>query len=282
MFLSAIVNLWNAVIWEPWHLQNIYNDVDAIVIVESCWCHESEWSGDTSPDGTAALIDRFIAEFDIDKKITFIKAGIVKDMQAARNIAVNNLPHETTHLLIADADEFWLPGALQKVRDVIAAHPVGQVDVKQNVFYFDFSWVRREYFTRIYKYFPRQRCWVISQFLNPDDTVYTFEEVMAFHYAYVHPDWTRVKAAMGRGTEVSRDRYRKWWDIISQFDGTNLDVIEKLNGGTVHLFANGSVQPYDGPHPPILDSHPFRHWKWDNQTREKLKIGAINNYSGLE
>jgi hypothetical protein len=262
MHLTVLMNVWNSALWLPWTLRACYDEVDTIVVTESCWVN-GDWVGDTSPDGTAVIVERFMREADPAGKVRFHQAGRVANQPDGRNSGLALIPAETDWVVLVDSDEFYPAGALTEVRTLMTSTRADCLVVPARVFYFDFTWCRYETFQRGWRWFPGQRFVEIAEMQTPNDVRLDLSGIgwQMFHYAYVSPEWTRLKACIGE--DVTADRYRRWWEsVYSAFDGENLDELYSRNAGGVHVFGGGALERYDGTHPPILDDHPLRHWRW--------------------
>lgn len=281
MKIAALMNVWNAAVWLPHSLRSIYPFVTEIVVSESCWV-PGEWEGTTSPDGTAALVQRFRRQEDPENKVTFVQAGRVINQPAGRNAGVRALSKDLDWVWQVDADEFYTPEQAAFYQERMANVPaeVACLNLPAKCFYFDFSLFKREHFTRLYRYYPGFRCQQIASFSVQGQTVtlnpgpYS-PAIDYFHYSYVGSDWTRIKACMGE--DVGAAEYRRWWDeVYSSYDGTpkSLTRLYARNGGGVHVMGGGPLELYAGPHPAALDEHPLRHVRWGKPLAAAAPLAA--------
>jgi hypothetical protein len=265
--VTALMSVWNSAQWLPWSLRGIYPYVDEIVVCEACWVQEEGYAAKTSPDGTAAIVQKFRAEEDRDGKVNFIRKGRCLNQPQARNFGLAAVSHDTDWVWQVDADEFYLPLQAEAVRDYLdtsgQSYP-GSISLPAKCFYFDFNYYKIEWFLRIYRYFPELRFLRIASPNCRGESIRLGSEQYDsyMHYSYVGPEWTRIKACMGE--DLGSNEYKRWWnEVFSKFDGTNLEELYAQNGGGIHVMGGGPLELYQGPHPDVLDDHPLRHWKWE-------------------
>jgi hypothetical protein len=236
-------------------------------------------------------VRRFVREEDKAGKIKFIRKGRCLNQPQARNFGLEYVNPDTDWVWQVDCDEFYQPEQALRLRSIMAnvGADVGAITLSAKCFYFDFSLYKVESFARLYRYFPEMRFVSIASptiqgrgihlddlgrgalgpdypaHLPPPDQEPPYEANQYFHYfhySYVGPEWTRIKACMGE--DLSAESYRAWWNgIFSQYDGANLEELYERNGGGVHVMGGGPLSQYTGPHPAVLDDHPLRHWRWE-------------------
>jgi hypothetical protein len=273
MRVSALVSVWNASLWLPYSLRAIYPFVEQLVVIEACWV-PGEWSGKTSPDGTAELVRKFIHEEDPEKKILFEQKGRCTSQPQARNFALRHVDPKADWLWQVDADEVYTPEVALKVRAAMGSvgPEVGALTLPAKCFYFDFFHFKREHFARCYRTFAGQKFYAIASMTSrgAGAAALAGEAYEYFHYSYVSPAWTETKACMGE--DLPADQYRAWWEnIYSQFDGSNLEELYEKNGGGIHVMGGGPLESYEGPHPAVMDSHPLRSWRWDRSLDQAVE-----------
>jgi len=171
-------------------------------------------------------------------------------------------------VVVHNCDEFYEPRQMLLYRKLMEESPpdVSCYNIPAKCFYFDFTYFKREHFTRLYRYYPGIRCTQIASFSvrGVTLTVESSSDTEYFHYSYVGPEWTRVKACMGE--DLPAEQYSRWWkEIFSRFDGTqsSLEELYQKNSGGIHVMGGGKLDRYYGEHPAVLDDHPLRHWKWN-------------------
>jgi hypothetical protein len=268
------MNVWNSALWLPWSLRGCYTFADTIVVTEACWV-EGDWAGATSPDGTADLVRRFMRDEDPAGKVRFHQAGRVPSQPAGRNAGLHLVPVETDWVFLVDSDEFFAPGDLALLRAVLPEITADHVVFPARSFYFDFTWCAREDFHRGWRWFDGQHFDRLADLVcrNGESVSVTDLGFELFHYSYVSPQWTRLKACMGE--DVAADDYRRWWrEVYATFDGRDPAPLYAINHGGVHVFGGGPLERYEGPHPPVLDDHPLRHWRWTAPVTAAAGAGA--------
>lgn len=276
--IVGLMNLWNARTWFPYCLRGVYDFFDEIIITESCWINEPSWltykEGDiySSPDGTASLVRKFIKEEDVEHKVKFHQAGLVRSQPEGRNSGLYLIPNDTDWVMMCNEDEFYMPEDLRLLRKAIE-HPgfnkYSNIVVSVRSFYFDFTYYKLESIQLGYRWFPGQRFFAVAcMYPGGGETFYTEKlGFFMYHASYVRKDIARIKACIGE--DVSADKYRKWWEeVFSKFDGNNLEELYSKNSGGIHVFGGGPLERYYGPLPPVLDNHPLRNWKWGDPMPE--------------
>jgi hypothetical protein len=272
--IVAVMSTWNNALWIEYNLRHMYDLVDHFVIQECNWTEDDpQWTGDTSPDGTADLIRSLP---DPGFKFHFYQLGRwTQGCLAARAELCSHIP-ACDWVYVMDADEFvgqrWLSWLDQNLPQL---QKRGYTTISQSVrgFYWDFSRHTNERFTRWMRWYPNINCW-FAQYPRPAD----FDAARAmpatrpldsqlgselFHYSYVPTQGVRIKGA--KSFDVSPERYDTWYQLFRSFDGTDRDLerIYAANQGGVHVFGGMPVDAYSGPHPEVLANHPLRHGRWN-------------------
>lgn len=285
-FITTYTNVWNSSTWLPWVLRGAYDFADCMVVGEACWA-PVDWAGDTSSDGTADIVKKFMQEEDPEGKVRFHQAGCIATPEQianptghhmelcaiGRNAAIHLVPPETTHLFLLDCDEFYLPEDLFKLRRIIDTDDAGCMTVQARCFYFDFTYYKVEAFTRVWRWFPGQRFVIVSSMFNINNktTEIPASTLMMYHYSYVSPEWTRLKGCAG--IDLPKEQYLRWRkNIFDTFDGTNLEELYAKNSDGIHVFGGGKLDRYFGIHPPVLDKHPLRHKTWQDMLNDSSNI----------
>ena len=280
MFLTAYLCYWNQADNIECCLKGIYENVDAIIINEVCWV-PGDWVGDTSPDGSAKIVKKFIEEYDKEEKIIFYQAGYTYkggpiDQAGGRNAAIHLVPPQTTRILLLDCDEFYTEQSLINMRKILEEEDVFHYIIPAKCYYFDFSWYKNESFQRIWKWFPGQHFYLSASMLNPEQTARHFREeegVNFFHLSYVG-----IKNAIKgcTGTDVSMEKFNRWRnEIFLKFNGDNLEELYKMNADGIHIFGGGRLDKYKGDFPKCLDEHPLRHKTWKEIIKEAKEKGEL-------
>jgi len=266
MKVCALMSVWNSAPFLPNTLRGIYPYFDSVVVTESCWVRGYSES-DSSPDGTADIIRKFIREEDTDHKVFLHQAGTVGSQPEGRNSGLYLVPKDTEYVYMVDSDETYFTQDLLTLRalfDRIEPSRFGVMQVPAKCFYFDGTYYREETFVRGYEWFPGQRFWAIASMLNPMNRP-TLDlgslRIEMMHYSYVSREWTRVKGCIGE--DVSKERYETWWnEVYSQFDG-DLEKLYSKNQGGPHVFGGGGpLKRYYGPHPDYVADLPIVTNKW--------------------
>ena len=267
MKITALMSVWNSSLWLPYSLRGIYPYFDTIVISECCWV-PGEWSGATSPDGTAEIIKNFMSKEDPEHKVRFHQAGMVRNQPEGRNSGLYLVPEDTSYIYMVDSDEFYMPDDLCLLRKAIERPEFknyATIATSAKCFYYDFTYVRRERFMRGWKWFPSQHFWAVANMVDAGGKTFYPEKlgIEIFHYSYVCDSPNRLKIKACIGEDVTREKYNNWYtNTFSKFDGTNLEKLCENNGGGIHVSEGGTLDRYYGPHPPVLEDHPLRYREW--------------------
>jgi hypothetical protein len=271
----AIVSTWNNALWIDYCLKWAYPFFDRIVIQEANWTSDdSRWAGDTSPDGTAAMIRAFP---DPQRKIDFYQLGKWdRGCLAARAELCAHIP-SCDWVYVMDVDEFqsqnfllFLSRNLEKMKK----EGITTISQHSRSFYWDFTRHTVEGFTRWFRWYPGFNAWGagyskpldfnVPQVLGPTEPSPYEMGPEIFHYSYVPPPGVEIKGA--QSFDVSLEKYQSWYrDVYSRFDGQNLDAVYDKNGGGVHVFGGLPVQSYKGDHPAVLETHPLRFAWWTGE-----------------
>jgi hypothetical protein len=263
------MSVWNSALWLPNSIRGIYPYFDFILITESCWV-KGDWAGDTSPDGTAAIIEKFMREEDPDDKIRFHKAGMVNSQPEGRNSGLYLIPRCVDYVYMVDSDEAYFEKDLEMLRfflDRVDPKRYDTLKVPAKNFYFDGTYYRNEEFTRGYLWFPEQRFYAVGSMIgrsgNPAFDLSKLKIEM-MHYSYVSKEWTKLKACIGE--DVSRERYETWWNTVySKFNG-DLEKLYASNEGGPHVFGGGGpLLRYEGPHPSYMATLPVLSKAWERE-----------------
>lgn len=273
--IVAIVSVWCSAMWIEYQLKQLYDVADLVICHEQNWTtQEDGWAAETSPDGTAEIIESFP---DPQKKIRFRRMGWTPHgCYAARAELAAQIP-PCEWVWVADVDEFHLTGksdgyALNQVRNIVDWKLGHFTTASQDVrsFYWDFTLHTWERFTRFYKWYPDINPWFAhyDKPLDNDMTDYSSlddPDCSIFHYSYVPTPGVRIKGA--QSTDTTESRYVQWYkDTFSKFNGENLEEVYASNSGGVHVFGGLEVSRYSGPHPEVLSPHPLRNARWTGES----------------
>lgn len=292
MDIVAISSVWNNALWVESQLRQLLPLVSKAIIVEANWTSDdSRWAGDTSPDGTAALIRSFP---DPDHKIEFYQLGRWQNgCLAARAELASRIPL-CDLVWVCDFDEFHTrafhefllstgPSCLQ----------VGYTTFSQNVrsFYFDFTRHTIERFTRLFKWYPGINPWFahyeqprdfdVAREFNQDVPDPDEPGMEIFHASYVPVPGVEIKGA--QSFDTSLEKYQDWYrNVLSRFDGRDLGEVYRANGdsGGVHVFGGCPLFDYMGKLPEALQDHPLARVRWDGKQYRDRKTKKVLDLKG--
>lgn len=253
--------------WIEYVLANNYDEFDIIRVVEGA----VEGRPKSTPDGhstdrTLEIIRNFP---DPDGKIELIQLNRpFKSLEEQKQIFLD-LASDGEWLFIVDADEFYMEGDINRVREAIRQHPLASEIIPTFLhFYRDFFHVKAPHpewqpqHQRIIRYrpgmryhthpvatLPDGRCTYFSPELQPER--YTMPGLYIFHYGHAKGhEFHKMKAKFYR-SELAKYEGRGG-NAAAEFD---LKLDEFVN----YKEDLETIVKYDGEHPKALDNHPQRH-----------------------
>ncbi len=269
--LGAIATWNNLEFFRPSLLQAL-ELCDEVIVAEGC--HSKQYPP-YSTDGTKEFLATFqhpklqILNIDIPKfqerygRYDFVQWKIREQIKDSSEIW-----QPGNWIMDLDDDIFWLDKDLEKIRKILETTSYDRVGFKQRKFTYNFrfnSWVEKDNpISRITEgcfYTP------IASLCYKNGTRYIkyekkFNDITTFHYASVKkPERMNARWVMSieKGTSSSKTRFKKWMGIEWENDK---DFLKHKDTLAFIFGANPSdVHIYDGKHPEILDSHPWRHIK---------------------
>lgn len=268
--ICVFIQVWNSKTFLPYCIKQFVSWADYIIINEANWVNDPDWNGNTSPDGSASIIENFISE-NPNNNILFNKAGFVSTQHEARNAGLKLVPGDTTHLFISDSDEFYFQSDLIKIRKLVEHQrfDAGHVVIPAHVFYYGSSLIKNEPFVRIYNWFPNQRFFALSSMISTNNKEFDLSSlnVWMYHFSYFNIETTKIKGAINN--DVTADHYKNWWNnIYSQYDGSNLEELYRKNKDGIHVNGSGRLELYNGPFPEVLIGSPILKYRWSKDRKD--------------
>ena len=122
--LVQCIQMHNEAEFAPLVLKSIYNEVDQIIVIEGAVANRPKSTPDGhSTDNTREIIQDFKDKHDPDKKVLYL--SIKKPWENLEELKQMflNLVNDGDWLIINDADEFYQPNDIRRVRKAINLHP---------------------------------------------------------------------------------------------------------------------------------------------------------------
>jgi len=245
-------------------LGSLYDEVDRILAIEGAVENRPNATEDGhSTDRTVEIINDFKENHDPDNKVIIISIPkFWKNLEEMKQTFLDmSIPGDW--ILINDADEFYRPEDIRRLRQAIELEPQAQEFIPTFLhFYGDYTHVAKpgpEWNTqhqRIFKYVrnmkynshpvvtdPGGHCTYFSPHYQsrrfvPRDPIYIY------HYGY----------ARTRMDEVMQEKQKYYKGELAQHDGADKKFDQKVED----WFSNAEpVLEYDGEHPSCMTSHAF-------------------------
>lgn len=239
-------------------LSSIYNEVDRILVIEGAVLNRPNSTEDGhSTDDTAAILSDFKANHDPDNKLTIISIKKHwKDLEEMKQTFLDmSMPGDW--ILINDADEFYRPEDIRRLRKAIDLNPQAQEFIPTFLhFYGDFKHIAvpgPEWNTqhqRCFKYIRGMKynthpvvcdsaghCTYFSPHYQPRRVV--LNDFFIYHYGY---------ARIGMD-EVMKDKQEYYKGELAKHDGADKKFDQKV---TDWLENAEPVLEFDGKHPEVI------------------------------
>jgi len=266
--LGAIVT-WNNLEFFKLSLKQALGFCDEVIVVEGC--HSKQFPP-YSTDGTKKFLATFrhpkLRVLDIDIPKLQEACGRYDSVQCAIFNLINSSfkNWKPGNWIVQWADDiFWFDEDLKKIRTVLETTSHNRIGFKQRKFTYNFrfnSWAKNGIpFERI-----TEGCYLtpIANLHYKDGVWYIKDEklidITTFHYVSIKkPERMNARWIMSieKGTPSSLTRFEKWMGIEWENDE---DFLRQKDTVAFILGTNASdVHIYNGKHPEILDSHPWRY-----------------------
>lgn len=261
--LVQAIQMHNEEEFAPYVLASIYDEVDRILVIEGAVKNRPNSTEDGhSTDNTVEIIKNFKEYYDPDNKVVLIKIprhwSDLEDMkQTFLDMCVPG-----DWIIINDADEFYKPEDIRRLRKAIDLNPQACEFVPNFLhFYRDFNHVAvpgpewQPQHQRIFKYVrgmkynshpvvtdPDGHCTYFSPHYQPRRVM--LNNFFIYHYGYARNNMDEI---MKRKQEYYKGELAKHDGADKKFDQK---VEDWFNGNEPLLW-------YDGGHPDILKNHPM-------------------------
>lgn len=274
-------------------LSSIYNEVDRILVIEGAVENRPNATEDGhSTDNTVEILADFKANRDPDNKLTIISIPkFWKDLEEMKQTFLDmSVPGDW--ILINDADEFYRPADIRRLRRAIDLNPQAQEFVPNFLhFYGDFNHVAvpgpewQPQHQRVFKFMrgmkynshpvvsdPAGHCTYFSPHYQPRRVM--LNDFFIYHYGY-------ARSGMDEVMEQKQAYYK---GELAKHDGAD----EKFDQKVKDWCSNAEpVLEYDGEHPLAIAVQAFEHtpvrgtvvgnWREDRFYRQVLANESYGN-----
>lgn len=178
-------------------------------------------------------------------------AGSHRKNQCANHQAALNQCNVGDYLIPFDTDEFYMDSFIDTMNEAMREGELDRMDWTGLQFAFGFKWyfdrqVKRAFLKKIPgAYFTPLH---VPRSFGPNCV--TVESIGCLHYC-----WVKTRKRMLRRARIGiYDGMREWF-------ASNYDKIELSEDAKIHYVKNQifTLREYEGPHPSVLDNHPWRH-----------------------
>lgn len=253
--------------WIEYVLANNYDEFDIIRVVEGAVVGRPGSTPDGhSTDRTVELIRNFP---DPDNKIELYQFDRpFKSLEEQKQVFLD-VAKDGEWLFIVDADEFYMEGDIERVRQAIYKHPLASEIIPTFLhFYRDFFHVKAPHpewqpqHQRIIRWRPGLRYHTHPVATLPDGRCTYFDPQMQ-RERYVVPNLYIFHYGHAKGHEFHRMKAEFYRSELAKFEGrggsaaTEFDI--KLDEFVNYKEDIDTILHYDGQHPSALDGHPQRY-----------------------
>lgn len=255
--------------WIEYVLRNNYDEFDVIRIVEGAVEGRPKSTTDGhSTDRTLDIIRNFP---DPDEKIELYQLGRpFKSLEEQKQIFLD-VASEGEWLFIVDADEFYMEGDVERVRQAIKRHPLASEIIPTFLhFYRDFFHVKAPHpewqpqHQRIIRYRPGMRYHTHPVATLPDGRCSYFDPSMQ-PLRYTMPGLHIFHYGHAKGREYHKMKAEFYRSELAKFEGRGGSAAAefdlKLDEFVNYKEDLSTILYYDGPHPLALREHPQRNQK---------------------
>lgn len=192
---------------------------------------------------------------------------------------------ENDWYFLCDADEFYTNSQKKSLKKTLANTKKDYIKIHDRMFAYNFQYYRDGIHGRFYRFKKGMRfAWYGQQPLYKNGNYYKNEsntealkDNPMFHYSFVKitdREMKRRKMEV-KGGRRTKDIYRWIEKIYLKWTEEKAENIYRKNKklfGTYGWFykENKTLKKYTGPHPKILDNHPYRHVKDMRNVKEKI------------
>ncbi len=255
----GFLQVYNEIDWIKYSIDHAMNFCDKLIIIEGSQFVNFKKIPERSTDGTLDIIYEKMKEFHdkIELINTIRKFPNYRDNQAANfNLALSRCD-DGDYFIPFDVDEFFFDDFIEKINQLTKEGEVDLIITSGLNLAFSFKW--RIIFNDTFFHYPKESVFKKNNKLyfvrthkplnyGPNVTVFDKGDCL------IHYKWVRSKERL-----YIRHKTSKFYKHMSKWFNKNWEKIEliqnkryKYYGGYFYL------EKYEGPHPTILDKHPWR------------------------
>lgn len=264
--------------WIEYNLANNYDEYDIIRVVEGAVEGRPGSTHDGhSADATVELIRNFpdpagkIELYQMRRPFKSLEEGKQIFLDVAKN---------GEWLFIVDADEFYMDGAVNRIRNAVNRHPqASEFIIKFLHFYRDFSHIRAphpewscqhqrvirarqglRYHTHPVATLSDGVCSYFDPRIQP--LRFTLPDVFLFHYGHAKPQDEHRKKAEFYRSELSK--------FPGRGGNASVEFDAKLDEFLNYKEDLSQILLYDGTHPSVIEKHPLASFRDEYYMREDV------------
>lgn len=277
MKIIGLMLTWNNLEFFKLSLQQALGVCDEVQVVEGC--HSLAYPK-RSTDGTCEYLQSFkhprLKVFDFDR--------IYRYRMTQKNLR-QNTPKKSQYwkpgnwIAFWDDDALYFNSDLKKLRETMLSTKHDTIMFKERFFIYNFKfnmfykgshrWPHYTHWDRISDgcYLTGVRNLYYKNRKRYED-VFWLDDVTQFHYSFVkRPERMKARWVMSveKGTKQSASKFARWMAVRWNGRGDIFDSERELAFITGLQEHGHKLQIYEGEHPEIMDSHP---WRYLNDVRE--------------
>lgn len=249
----GFLQVYNEANWVGFAIDQAMMLCDKLLIIEGSQFVSFADIPERSDDGTLDIIN--------DKRKQYLsKIEVINTIRKHKNYRHNqcvNFNLALDYCEIGDyfisfsADEFYPNNTIDEMNRLMDEGKMDHFISKMLSFGFSFKWTFSVHErTPIYKKVPSLLFYPTCKAVGFGSMAMTSKEIFSHHYTFVKP---RERMRLRMRTSGMYEGMLEWFDA-------NWDKVELSDGATFkYIHKSFILERYNGPHPPILDDHPWRH-----------------------
>lgn len=275
--IVGLMVTWNNFEFFKYSIQQALDFCDELLLIEGC--HSNRYPK-RSTDGTVEFIEQIkghpkLRIFDFNFKKKYVRYDITQLHVRMAALKKSNLLKSRNWYIVWDDDNFFFQKDLLKLRKIMRDTTYDTLVFKERRFIYNFRFntfsreksilyrgagqidrIKKETCFKGFKtmVLPRLYYGKTKRYNN----ILYLDDIITFHYPYVKlPE--RIKArwemSVEKGIKKSEDLYEKYMSVKWKKDEDIFKYKDTIN----YINGQSNLNIYDGNHPKILDTHPWRH-----------------------
>jgi len=249
----GVLPLFNEVNWASFAIDHAMALCDKLLISEGSQFVAFPDIPEKSDDGTLDIISDKQKQYPdrIEVIATNRKHGNYRKNQCANYNRALNYCEIGDYLVCLSGDTFYLDVTVDKVNQLMRDGKMDYLEVELLRFIFGFKWTfGTQPAQMILKKVPALRFYPTSRPAGLGPAKVALPGISCHHYTWVKP---KARMRIRMKTSGFYGGMLEWFD-------KNWDNIELVEGKTFEFIRKSfTVKRYDGEHPSVLDTHPWRH-----------------------